>query len=164
MANAATHGYTKVRTIHRLLAAAILRLLVITIAYVPVSAFAAIQLSTIATGLSNPLFVGHAGDGSNRLFIAQQGGAIRVLQPGASASTVFLDIGSKVASGGERGLLGLAFHPQYPRNGRFFVYYTRIEDGAITIAEYHVSADPNIADTSGTVLLTIPHAESVSHN
>ena len=57
--------------------------------------------------------------------------------------TVFLDIHTKVAFGGERGLLGLAFHPQYPANGRFFVYHTRFFDGGIVIGEYRVSADPN---------------------
>ena len=111
----------------------------VAVAFLCLSAplLAAIQLTpVVSSGLSSPIFVGHAGDGTNRLFIEEQGGVIRVLQPGASLPTVFLDIHTKVLSGGERGLLGLAFHPQYATNGRFFVYYTRTSDGTIVIAEY----------------------------
>src|SRR5690349_19464521 len=87
-----------------------------------VGAGAAIQLDPItAGGFASPLFAANAADGSNRLFIVEQGGVIRVLQPGAASATVFLDIHTKIIAGGERGLLGLAFHPQYPRNGRFYV-------------------------------------------
>jgi hypothetical protein len=125
---------------------------------------AAIQLAPVTTGLANPLFVGHAGDGSNRLFILEQGGVVKVLQPGASTATVFLDIHTKVVAGGEQGLLGLAFHPQYAANRRFFVYYTRTGDGTLVIAEYHASADPNVADPTEIVLLTIPHPTNTNHN
>src|SRR5688500_12154351 len=79
----------------------------------------AIQLTPVASGLASPLFIGHAGDGSNRLFIVERGGIIRLLQPGASTTTVFLDIRSRVVAGGEQGLLGLAFHPDHEVNGRF---------------------------------------------
>ena len=77
-----------------------------------IAAVEAVQLQSILTGLSNPVYVTHAQDGTNRLFILEQAGRIRVVQPGASTSTVFLDIVNEVLSGGERGLLGLAFHPQ----------------------------------------------------
>src|SRR5262245_56796480 len=87
--------------------------------------FGAIQLDPVVSGLTNPLFVGHAGDNTGRLFIVERGGVIKVLQPGSSTPTVFLNIAGKVLAGNERGLLGLAFHPQYASNGRFFVYYTR---------------------------------------
>jgi len=122
------------------------------------------QLTPVATGLSNPLFVGHAGDGSQRLFIVEQDGIIRVLHAGHSTPTIFLDVRPRIATDGEQGLLGLAFHPQYATNGRFFVYYTRAGDGTIVIAEYRVSADPNIADTTEQVLLTIPHPTNTNHN
>ncbi len=124
----------------------------------------AIQLTPVATGLASPLFVGNAGDHSNRLFIVEQGGVILVLQPGSSTPTTFLDIQAKVVAGGEQGLLGLAFHPQYAGNGRFFVYYTRTGDGTIVIAEYHVFGDPNVADPTETILLTIPHPTNTNHN
>lgn len=123
-----------------------------------------IQLSQVAGGLSSPLFVTHAGDGSNRLFIVERGGIIRVLQPGASVTGVFLDLGTKVLAGGERGLLGLAFHPQYTGNGRFFVYYTRTGDGTIVISEYKVSSNPNVASPAEKTLLTIPHPTFANHN
>ena len=120
------------------------------------SALAAIQLQPVLTGLSSPLYVTSARDGTNRLFIVEQGGRILVLQPGATAATVFLDITSKVLSGGERGLLGLAFHPQYAVNRRFFVNYTRRPDGATVIAEYQASAaDSNVADPTERQLLVI---------
>jgi glucose/arabinose dehydrogenase len=129
------------------------------------SALAAVQLQPVLTGLSSPLYVTHARDGSNRLFILEQGGRILVLQPGGAAPTVFLDITTNVLSGGEQGLLGLAFHPQYTGNRRFFVHYTRQSDGAIVIAEYHASAgNPNLAETAETVLLVIPHPTFTNHN
>lgn len=126
---------------------------------------ASLVLESVLTGLSSPVFVTNAHDGSNRLFIVQQGGTIRVLQPGAATTTEFLDITTRVLSGGERGLLGLAFHPFYKTTGRFFVYYTRQSDGAIQIAEYHVSAaDPNVADTTERIILTVPHPTNANHN
>lgn len=125
---------------------------------------ASVQLQPLLTGLSSPVHVTNAGDGTNRLFVVQQGGTIRVAQPGATTHTLFLDITTRVLSGGERGLLGLAFHPYYKNNGRFFVYYTRQTDGALQIAEYHVSANPNVADTAETIILTIPHPGQTNHN
>jgi len=120
-------------------------------------AWAAIQLEDILTGLSSPVYVTSARDDTNRLFIVEQPGRIKVLQPQASTPTVFLDIIPKVLSGGERGLLGLAFHPNYPTNRRFFVNYTRQSDGATVIAEYRASiSNPNVADSGETVLLVIP--------
>jgi glucose/arabinose dehydrogenase len=120
-------------------------------------ALAAIQLQPVLTGLSNPIYLTHAHDGTNRLFVVEQGGRILVLQPGAAAPTVFLDITATVLSGGEQGLLGLAFHPQYATNRRFFVNYTRQTDGATVIAEYRTSAtDPNVADPAETPVLVIP--------
>ncbi len=115
-----------------------------------------IELEPVATGLNSPLYVTNARDGSNRLFIIEQPGRIKVLAGGGGTPTVFLDITSRVLSGGERGLLGLAFHPQFETNRRFFVNYTRRNDGATVIAEYRASAsNPDVADTSETVLLTI---------
>ena len=84
---------------------------------------------------------------------------------GGGAATVFLDIRSRVRAGGEQGLLGLAFHPSYSSNRRFFVYYTRAGDGAIVVAEYAASpANPDTADSTERVLLTIPHPSFTNHN
>ena len=125
----------------------------------------AIQLVPMtSTALTSPVFVGNAGDGTRRLFIVEQVGIIKVLQPGATIPTTFLDIRTRLLAGGERGLLGLAFHPQYASNGRFFVYYTRSLDGALVIAAYRVSANPNVASTAETVLLAIPHPTNANHN
>ena len=119
-------------------------------------AAAAIPLVPVLSGLSNPVYVTNAHDGSNRLFVVEQPGRIKVLQPNASAPTVFLDITAKVMSGGEQGLLGLAFHPQFSTNGRFFVDYTRRPDGATVIAEYQAPAGTDVALTAEKTLLVIP--------
>ncbi len=118
----------------------------------------------ITGGLNSPVFMTNAGDGTNRLFIVEQGGIIRVVQPGQTAPTTFLNIQTRVVSGGERGLLGLAFHPNYGTNRRFFVYYTRHLDGAIQIAEYQASSDPNQADDTEKIIITIPHPNFSNHN
>jgi len=117
----------------------------------------AAPLVPVLSGLTAPLYLTSAHDGSNRLFIVEQDGRIKVLQPGATTPTIFLDITAKVLSNGERGLLGLAFHPQFSTNHRFFVDYIRQSDGSTVVAEYQVSAaNANVADTTEKVLLVIP--------
>jgi glucose/arabinose dehydrogenase len=116
----------------------------------------AIRLEPVLQGLSSPVLVTHAGDGSNRLFVVEQTGRILVRASGATTTTVFLDIAARIVAGGERGLLGLAFHPQFAANSRFFVNYTRIEDGATVIAEYRAGADAAATFASEAILLTIP--------
>ncbi|MGE3467855.1 MAG: sorbosone dehydrogenase family protein, partial [Pyrinomonadaceae bacterium] len=107
-----------------------------------------IVLQPYLTGLSSPVHIVNAKDGTNRMFVVQQRGLIRVVQPGSTTPTTFLNLTAVVSSSGsERGLLGLAFHPQYSANRRFFVYYTRQSDGAVEIAEYETSlGDPNVAN------------------
>jgi len=121
-------------------------------------AAAAIRLEPVVVGLDDPLYVTSARDGSHRLFIVERAGVIKVLQPGASTPTIFLDISARVRVGGsEQGLLGLAFHPQYASNGRFFVHYSPEGPNATVVAEYRVSSgDPNAADTAETVILAMP--------
>jgi glucose/arabinose dehydrogenase len=126
--------------------------------------FAAIKLVPIISGLANPVFVVHAGDGSRRLFVLEQAGTIRVLRAGASTTSLFLDVRDRVLAGGDRGLLGLAFHPLYTFNGRFFIYYTRRPDGAIVVAEYQTTLDPDVANRAETTLLTILHPVNANHN
>ena len=93
-----------------------------------------IRLQSYVSGLSSPLFLTNAKDGTKRNFILQQGGIIKVVQPGSTTPTDFMNITTRILSGGERGLLGLAFHPQFATNGYFFVNYTRSGDGATVIA------------------------------
>ena len=123
-----------------------------------------IVLTPVVTGLADPILVNNPRDGSHRLFITEISGIIKVLQPGSSTPTVFLDIRSRVVAAGELGLLGVAFHPQYQTNRRFFVHYTRNTDAANVIAEYRVSAsNPNVAEMTETVLLVVTDTES-NHN
>jgi glucose/arabinose dehydrogenase len=131
----------------------------------------AIQLQPFLTGISGPVLAANAKDGTNRVFIVEQQGIIKVVQPGSTSPTVFMDITARVLDGGERGLLGLAFHPQFAVNGRFFVYYTRdapsaADDGDIVISEFHVSAaNMNVGDPNSEIpMLTIEHTLNSNHN
>ncbi|AKK73837.1 cadherin [Chryseobacterium gallinarum] len=115
-----------------------------------------INLEEFATGLTRPVEITNAND--SRLFVVQQTGIIKIIQPNGNInSTDFLNITSKVLYGGERGLLGLAFHPQYATNGYFFVYYNNTA-GNIVVARYTVSSsNPDTADpNSEKILLNIP--------
>jgi len=111
----------------------------------------------IVSGLDQPVLVTHAGDGSGRLFVVEQGGLIRVVVNHTVLADPFLDLSQLVVSGGEQGLLGLAFHPEYATNGYFYVNYTRAGDGATVVARYSVSAgDPNVADPGSALpILTV---------
>lgn len=121
----------------------------------PPPASRGLTLSPILThGLHQPVFIGHAGD--HRLFILEQPGRIRILERRTLLSPPFLDISGRVAFGGERGLLGLAFHPDFRNNGRFFVNYSRNPDGATILAEFQVSPHPNQALPHEKILLVIP--------
>jgi len=124
----------------------------------------AIDLDLVVDGLERPVFAGHAGDGSGRLFVLEQAGRVRVVDDGALLERPFLDLTSRVSAGGERGLLGLAFHPDFARNRRFFVDYTRASDGATVIAEYRaLRRDPDRASRIRRVLLTVAQPFS-NHN
>jgi hypothetical protein len=113
-----------------------------------------VTLRRVVTGLESPVSIAHAGD--DRLFVNLQDGRIVIVQNGTLQPVPFLDIRNIVRSGGERGLLGLAFHPRYAQNGRFFVYYTDAK-GDVVIARYQVSGDPDRADAgSGRILIKIP--------
>jgi len=122
-----------------------------------------LELRQVASGLTKPTSVTNAGDGSGRLFIAQQTGEIRILVNGALLPASFLDI-SALVSGGEGGLLGLTFHPDYLVNGFFYVHYTDFE-GTNVIARYTTStADPNIADPDSAYTILTQEQPSTSHN
>lgn len=102
--------------------------------------------------------------GDPRLFVLEQQGRIRIFDQEQLVQTPFLDVSSKIVAGGEQGLLGLAFHPQYAQNGKFYVFYTATNPDSATsasfpwvdvLAQYEVSSDPNVASPTGTVLLSI---------
>ncbi len=122
------------------------------------------ELVPVASGLSSPLYV-TAPHGDARLFVVEQGGRIRVIENGAVRSTPFLNVSSLITSprGGEQGLLGMAFHPNYPSNGRFFIAYTN-SGGDVVVAEYHATPSSDVADSAVVKrLMTIDHPFS-NHN
>jgi len=103
-------------------------------------AAAAVAVELVAEGLDSPLLVVNAGDGSGRLFVVEQAGRIRVIRDGRLLPDPFLDIRARVSSGGERGLLGLAFDPSYATTGRFYVDYT--DRSGNTVVAGLVAPDP----------------------
>ena len=113
-----------------------------------------IQLQSFATGFTQPLEIVNAGD--NRLFVVEKTGKIKILNAnGTTNATPFLDISALVTTDSERGLLGLAFHPNYATNGFFFINYTNLSGNTI-IARYSVNTtNPNVAQTTGSTLLTV---------
>ncbi|MEO8751317.1 MAG: choice-of-anchor D domain-containing protein [Casimicrobiaceae bacterium] len=128
-------------------------------------AAAVVGWNKVFTGVSSPIDIVSPRDGTNRLFLVQQTGTVRIVENGTILPTPFIDLSSVILSGGEQGLLGLAFHPQYGTNRRFFVNYTRKSDGATVVARYTATAGtPNVADpASATILLTIPQPYSNHH-
>ena len=126
-----------------------------------------LKLSSFVTGLTAPVGMETPNDGTGRLFVVEQAGTIRIIEGGSILATAFLDITGNVESGGEEGLLGLAFHPNYSSNRRFFVNYTRRVSGQLQtfISEFAASTgDANLADPmSERVLLTV-NQPFVNHN
>jgi glucose/arabinose dehydrogenase len=122
-----------------------------------------LELEPVADGLLQPTAVTHAGDGTKRLFVVLQGGQIMIVEDEQVLAEPFLDIGGLISAGGERGLLDVAFHPDYAQNGLFFVNYTDTS-GDTVVARYQVSDDPNQADPgSGQVVLTVEQPQG-NHN
>jgi glucose/arabinose dehydrogenase len=125
---------------------------------------AQIQLRQIIGGLDRPVDIVHAGDGSGRLFIALQEGEIVIYDGTRVLNRPFLNIRASVSCCGEQGLLSVAFHPDYERNGFFYVYYVN-NSGNLVLARYKVSARPNVArNNSRKILLTVPHPQFGNHN
>jgi glucose/arabinose dehydrogenase len=129
-----------------------------------------LDLTEIASGLTRPVVITNANDGSGRLFIVEQTGKIRIFD--TSTQTLlggqYLDLSGIIdTAGNEQGLLGLAFHPDFSSNRQFYVYYIRDpgpgQDLSVVAMYQQNSVDPNIADNSGTVLLEFPQ-EAANHN
>jgi glucose/arabinose dehydrogenase len=137
----------------------IILLLFICIANLSLAQTVAVQ--TFATGLTNAVALVHP-PADSRLFVVQKTGAIRIVNPnGTVNATPFLTV-TGLSSGSEQGLLGLAFHPNYATNGLFFINYTNTA-GDTVIARYSVSANPDIANTTATILMTVDQPFS-NHN
>lgn len=92
---------------------------------------ASVALELVTAGLERPLFVGHAGDGSGRLFVLEQEGRIQVIRDGRLLPEPYLDLSDRISSGGERGLLGLAFSRDFARDGLLYVNYTDREGDTV---------------------------------
>ena len=120
-----------------------------------------LALQAIASGLDRPLDLPPPPN-DPRLFVAEQTGAIRIISSGTVLATPFLDLSSQVSCCGERGLLGIAFPPDYATDGRVFVSYTR-GNGDSRISSFPVSGNPNVADPTETVILDVPQFAS-NHN
>jgi len=121
--------------------------------------------SQVTGGLVSPVFVTGAGTGDGRLYVVEQGGTVRVVEPdGSLRAEPFLDVSDRISSGGERGLLGLAFHPRYASNGRLFVDYTD-RDGNTVVGELQRSAgDPLRADPATERVLLRIEQPYANHN
>jgi glucose/arabinose dehydrogenase len=117
-----------------------------------------------AAGLVQPVQVTHAGDGSGTLYVVEQAGRIRTIKDGALGVVPFLDISARVVSGGERGLLGVAFPPGYATKGTFYVNYTRAGDGATVVARYRVTQNPDVADPASEEILLVIDQPFANHN
>jgi glucose/arabinose dehydrogenase len=121
-----------------------------------------VALQVVASGLIFPLDL-TAPDGDTRLFIVEKGGTIRIVKDGSLLPTPFLDISGQVSTGGEQGLLGLAFHPQYATNGRFIVHYTNLA-GDTRVSGFRVSPDPDVADAASEVSILADDQPFTNHN
>ncbi len=144
-----------------------------------------IRLDLIASGLISPVSLTSANDGSHRLFVVDQAGLIRIIDHDTLLPTPFLDVTAKLPALSpifdERGLLGLAFHPDYANNGRFFIRYSAPRAGdpqescndpngfivgchSEVLAEYQVSGDPNVADPNSEIILFSVDEPEFNHN
>lgn len=122
-----------------------------------------LMFTTVASGLENPLFLTAAPGDSTRLFVLEQEGRVRIIRNDTLLPAPFLAIEDSVSHGNEQGLLGLAFAPDYPTSGAFYVHTTD-NAGDIRILRYKVSGDPDLADAaSGTTVLAFDHPQA-NHN
>ena len=121
-----------------------------------------LALEEVARGLDQPLYA-IAPPGDPRLFIVEQSGKVKILQDGKLLPRPYLDLSAKTRAGGERGLLSIAFHPLYARNGFVFVNYTDTK-GDTRIERYKVSADPNVADPASARLVLRVDQPYANHN
>src|SRR5918997_339262 len=124
----------------------------------------AVGFEFVADGFDRPVQVVDPGDGSGRLFVVEQPGRIRIVDDGRVAPEPFLDITSRVGCCGERGLLGVAVHPDYAITGDLFVNYTD-RNGDTVVARYQVSStDPHQADPTSAETILCVERPAANHN
>lgn len=123
-----------------------------------------LNFTPVVSGLVQPLAIVHAGDGSGRLFLVEQRGRVRILAGASLLPAPFIDIADRLISGGEQGLLGLAFPPGYAQKGYFYLHYSRSGDGATVLSRFFVSADPNIALAGSEQVLLVVEQPFANHN
>ena len=133
-----------------------------------VSANAQFSLEDAFPNLSftDPVDLRHPGDGTDRLFAVEQSGRIKVFQNSSSVTTskIFLDITDRVSSGGEMGLLGLAFHPDYADSGYFYVNYTAANPRRTIVSRFSVTSNPDSADKNSEMILFTFNQPFSNHN
>lgn len=123
-----------------------------------------VETQLVANGFNSPVDIAHADDGSNRLFVVEQRGIIKIIEQGAVLPDPFLNIDPRVGFGSERGLLGLTFSPDYDVDGFFYVHYTN-NSGSNVISRFSVSlVDPNEADENSEVILKTIAQPFPNHN
>jgi glucose/arabinose dehydrogenase len=124
-----------------------------------------LKLAVVASGLNSPIGMVNAGDGSGRLFVNERGGLIRVVETsGTLRAAPFVDLSGRIDAGGEQGLLGVAFHPDFAANRRLFVHYSRRGDGATVVSELAASADRSSADPASERILLVVAQPYGNHN
>ncbi|MFA5353247.1 MAG: PQQ-dependent sugar dehydrogenase [Thermodesulfovibrionales bacterium] len=126
--------------------------------------FPGIRFIPVAGGFTLPTHIAHGGDESGRLFVVEQGGFIRIIDNGAVLPQPFLDISGRILTGGERGLLSIAFPPKFKDKQHFYVNYTRFPDGATVVARYRVTNNPDIADPGSEEVLLVVSQPFANHN
>jgi glucose/arabinose dehydrogenase len=122
------------------------------------------RLVRIVGGLAAPTYATNAGDGSGRIFVLEQAGRIRVVEDGHLRPQPFLDLSGRISSGGERGLLGLAFHPGFPRDPRLFVDYTDPAGNTVVASFTATSGSAGVADPSSERVLLHIDQPFPNHN
>ena len=126
----------------------------------------AISLRVVASGFLQPTAVAAPPDGSGRLFVLEKNGLVKIVKNGSVLATPFLDVSTRISVDSERGLLGLAFAPDYATSRVLYIYYTDNVDGTIHIARLSASAtNADLADAATLAdVITIPHPVNANHN
>ncbi len=141
-------------------------LFLITLAVITLKAQYNFQVAFPNLTFTSPVDLQNSGDGTNRLFVVEQAGRIKVFPNNSSVSTskIFLDITDRVTSGGETGLLGLAFHPNYENNGYFYVNYTAPSPLRTVVSRFHVTSNPDSANKNSELILLTFNQPYSNHN